>query len=183
MFPSLTFLLPVQILFVNLITDSMPAIALGLEPPEKDLMLQEPRKSKSTVFSNGVGIQIVTMGIFQTIAVLLAFFIGYTTSGNDLIATSMAFYTLNLVQMFYLLSMRVNGSAFKANPFKNKWIWLAVLLCVSILCIVAFTPVGSVFGLVDVGLVDWLIVIGLSSMVFFASELLKLFLRLKSKKQ
>ena len=104
LFPSLTFLLPVQILFVNLITDSMPAIALGLEPPEKDLMSQEPRKSKSTVFSNGVGIQIVTMGIFQTIAVLLAFFIGYTTSGNDLIATSMAFYTLNLVQMFYLLS-------------------------------------------------------------------------------
>ncbi|MBO5884301.1 MAG: cation-translocating P-type ATPase [Clostridia bacterium] len=182
LFPSLTFLLPVQILFVNLITDSLPAIALGLEPPEKDLMAQAPRKSNSTVFSNGVGVQIVTMGVFQTIAVLLAFFIGYTLTGNDLIATSMAFYTLNLVQMSYLLSMRVNGSAFISNPFKNKWILYSIILCIAILCIVAFTPVGAVFGLVDIGLIDWLIVIGLSAMVFFASEILKYVLRKKQNK-
>ena len=125
-FPNLTFMLPVQILFVNLITDSLPAIALGLEPPEKNIMDKAPRKSKDTIFSNGVGIQIVSMGIIQTITILFAFAIGYKMFNSNDIATSMAFYTLNLAQLSYLLSIRLNKSAFVNNPFTNKWIWVAI---------------------------------------------------------
>ena len=176
-FPQLTFLLPVQILFVNLITDSFPAIALGFEPPERDLMNKHPRKSNSTVFSNGVGLQIVFMGICQTIAVLSSFAIGYFTTGDDVVATTMAFYTLNLVQLVYLMSMRVNGSVFKSNPFNNKWIWFALGFGLVVLALVAFTPVAGVLSLATISFVDWLIVIGLSLMVFLLSELVKWFLR------
>ncbi len=177
LFPNLTFMLPVQILFVNLITDSLPAIALGLEPPEKNIMNKAPRKSKSTIFSNGVGVQIVLMGIIQTIAILVAFAIGYKMFNSNEIATSMAFYTLNLVQLAYLLSIRVNTSAFINNPFKNKWIWVAIGFGLIVLILIAFTPIGSVLGLVTVTLNEWLIILAIAICVFIISEVIKVILK------
>lgn len=177
LFPNLTFMLPVQILFVNLITDSLPAIALGLELPDKDIMNKAPRKSKDTIFSNGTGIQIVAMGIIQTIAIVLAFGIGYKMFSSNQIATSMAFYTLNLAQFAYLLSIRVNTSAFVNNPFKNKWIWIAIGFGLFVLILMAFTPIGSVLGLVNVTLNEWLIILGIVIFVFLISELIKIILK------
>ena len=181
-FPTLNFLLPVQILFTNLITDSLPAIALGLEPAERDLMQKSPRKSKQTVFSGGTGYQIFIMGAIQTVAVLLAFAIGYKTFGSDVEATSMAFYTLNLVQLVYLLSMRTNICAIFTNPFKNKWIWLSIGFGVLVLALCAFTPVGALLGLVSVSINEWLIIFGLCIGVFVLSEIVKLILRKEFKK-
>ncbi len=177
LFPNLTFMLPVQILFVNLITDSLPAIALGLELPEKNIMDKAPRKSKDTIFSNGVGIQIVLMGIIQTIAILVAFAVGYKMFGSNLVATSMAFYTLNLAQLAYLLSMRVNTSVFTNNPFKNKWIWVAIGFGLLVLILMAFTPTGSILGLVEVTLYEWLIILAIVVCVFMLSELIKIILK------
>lgn len=181
-FPNLNFLLPVQILFTNLITDSLPAIALGLEQPDKDLMNKSPRKSKQTVFSSGTGYQIFIMGAIQTIAILLAFTIGYKTFGSDVQATSMAFYTLNLVQLVYLMSIRTNGFALKSNPFKNKWNLIAVGFGVMIIALFAFTPIGGIMGLVPVSLTEWLIILGLCAGVFVLSETVKLILRKEFKK-
>lgn len=181
-FPTLNFLLPVQILFVNLITDSLPAIALGMEAAEKDLMQKPPRKTKQTIFSNGTGYQIGIMGVVQTIAVLLAFTIGHNIMGNDIEATSMAFYTLNLVQLVYLLSIRTNYFAFKTNPFKNKWTVIALGVGIAVLTIFAFTPVGSIIGLKILSAREWLIIIGLTLGVFVVSEIVKLCLRKEFKK-
>ena len=170
-FPQYIFLAPVQILFVNLITDSLPAIALGMEPPEKNLMQQPPRESKKTVFSDGTGWQIVIMGAIQTLAILLCFIIGENTS--EVVGTTMAFYCLNLVQLFYLLSMRTTASFFTSNPFKNKWIWIAIGFAVAIFLLLAFTPLCSILGLTYLSLAEWGIVIGISFAVLPISELVK----------
>ena len=175
-YPSLTFLLPVQILFVNLITDSLPAIALGMEVAEKDIMQKPPRKSNQTMFAGGVGVQILFMGIVQTIAVLLAFVLGYHYFGDSSGATSMAFYTLNLVQLIYMISIRTNYFALKHDTFKNKWIWIALLVGLVILAIFAFTPIGSVIGLVSISSFMWLVVLALTLGVFVLSEVFKVIL-------
>ena len=175
-YPSLTFLLPVQILFVNLITDSLPAIALGMEVAEKDIMQKPPRKSNQTMFAGGVGVQILFMGIVQTIAVLLAFVLGYHYFGDSSVATSMAFYTLNLVQLIYMISIRTNYFALKHDTFKNKWIWIALFVGLVILAIFAFTPIGSVIGLVSISSFMWLVVLALTLGVFVLSEVFKVIL-------
>ena len=172
-YPSLTFLLPVQILFVNLITDSLPAIALGMEPAEKDIMQKPPRKTNQTMFAGGVGIQIIFMGIIQTIAVLGAFIIGYNNFADAQVATSMAFYTLNLVQLVYMISIRTSVFALKFDTFKNKWIWIALLVGLVILALFAFTPIGSIIGLVGLALNEWLVVLLLTFAVFVVSEIFK----------
>ncbi len=176
-FPNLTFLLPVQILFVNMITDSLPAIALGLEPPEKNLMTNAPRKSNKTIFSNGSAIQIISMGVLQTVVILLAFALGYKVYGSQVVATSMAFYTLNLCQFTYLISMRVNSSVFKNNIFANKWIWFAIGFGVVIVLLLALTPLGTVLGLINLSLIQWLVVLALSLCIFVLSEIVKLIIR------
>ena len=170
-FPQYVFLLPVQILFVNLITDSLPAVALGLEPPEKNLMQKPPRESKKTVFSDGTGWQIVIMGIMQTLAILTCFVIGEKT--NQLVGTTMAFYSLNLVQLFYLLSIRTNTSFFVNNPFKNKWIWISIGVAVVVMLSLAITPLGVVLGLTTLSFAQWLIVFGISFALLPVSEVVK----------
>ena len=172
-YPSLTFLLPVQILFVNLITDSLPAIALGMEGAEKDIMQKPPRKSNQNMFAGGVGLQILFMGVIQTIAVLGAFVLGYHYFANSSVATSMAFYTLNLVQLIYMLSIRTQAFAINSESFKNKWIWIALVVGLVILALFAFTPIGIVIGLVSISASEWLVVLSLTFGVFVASEVFK----------
>lgn len=183
LFPKLTFLLPVQILFVNLLTDSLPAIALGLEPPEDDLMLLPPRKTNQSIFANFVGVKIVVMGLVQTLAVLLAFFIGTKVDTDPLVATSMAFLSLNLVQLAYLISMRTNKSFFRTNPFSNKWIWYSIAFTAIILTIIELTSIGSIIGITSIGITNWLIIIGLSLFVFICSELIKIITKTPKNRQ
>ena len=183
LFPNLTFLMPVQILFVNLLTDTLPAIALGLEPPEGDLMTKSPRRANKSIFSGGVGLEIIFIGIVQTIAVLVAFYIGTVISSDPLIPSSMAFLTINVIQMAYLISMRTNTSFFKTNPFSNKWIWYSVLFSFGTLAIIEFTPVRNLLKVTNIGLVNWLIVFGIGLVVFALSEIIKLFIRKKGNKK
>lgn len=171
-YPHLVFMLPVQILFVNLITDSFPAIALGLENPESDLMNIPPRDKKKSLFSNGVGWSIVILGLCQTLLVVLSYAIGveYFDAG---VAMTMGFYTLNIVQMFYLASMRTNAYFIKSKPLKNKFFLLAVGFCFGLACLLAVTPLGEVLGLMDLTLSQWAIVLGLSASMLLISEIYK----------
>lgn len=171
-FPQYVFLLPVQILFVNLITDSLPAVALGVELPEKDLMSHPPRDAKKGLFSDGIGVSIVVLGMVQTLLVVLSYIIGLYVFG-EYTATTMAFYTLNMIQMFYLASMRTNAPFYKSKPHKNKFFLLAVGFCFALIALFAFTPLRSIFGLEKLSFSAWLIILGLCILMLLISELYK----------
>lgn len=176
-FPQFIFLLPVQILFVNLITDSLPAIAMGFEPAEKDLMNEKPRDSKKTLFSDGVGISIIINGFFQALLILTSYTLGLKIFNDDKIASTMAFFTLNFVQLFYIFSIRIEGFLFINNPFKNIWQIGAFGMGVLFLMLIAFTPLRSIISLVSLNYSCWLIILGLSLLILPLSEFLKLIIK------
>lgn len=171
-FPKYVFLFPVQILFVNLITDSLPAIALGVELPEANLMEQPPRDRNKSLFSNGIGWSIVILGIVQTMLVIASYVIGLKMF-NDKIAVTMAFYTLNIVQMFYLTSMRTNCPFYKSKPHKNLFFLLSLAFCFALLSLFAFTPLRDLLSLVQLSGMQWGVVFGLSAGMFIFSEIYK----------
>jgi len=171
-YPQFVCLYPVQILFTNLITDSLPAVALGVEEAEQDLMNRPPRDVKKGLFANGNGIAIIVLGVIQTILVVVSYVIGLSFSPE--IATTMAFYVLNLNQMFYLASMRTNAPFYKSKPHKNKWFLFAIVFCFGLVALFAFTSLQSLLKLVSLSGVQWFIVIGLSASMLVLSEIYKL---------
>lgn len=173
LFPGITFLLPVQILFVNLITDSLPAIALGVEPAEKEVMLEKPRKKKDGLFSNGFGLCILILGAVQTALTMGAYFFGLFLYSEP-IAITMAFYTLNLIQLFYMFTARTKECCFKTNPFKNKFFNISLLVGFGMLLLMAFTGFGKLLQLESLDIYCWLVVLGLSVSIIFIGELYKL---------
>ena len=173
LYPQYIFLFPVQILFVNLITDSLPAIALGVEKPEKDLMDMPPRDSKKGLFSNGIGWSIIILGLFQTLFVVLAYAIGIQFY-NEGIAITMSFYTLNIIQMFYLASMRTNSSIFKSKPLQNKFFLLAIAFCFVLIALFAFTPLQTILNLRTLNWTQWGIILGFSMAMLIISEIYKI---------
>lgn len=180
-FPGKTFLLPVQILFVNLITDSLPAIALGVEPVEESVMYEKPRSKNQTLFSNGQGVSILILGAIQTILTLSAYCYGLFVH-NEQIAITMAFYTLNFIQLFYMFTARTKGSCFKTNPFKNKFFNAALFVGFGLLALMIFTDLGSLLKLQPLSLGCWLVVISLSISIIFIGEIYKL-IEYKTRKQ
>lgn len=180
-FPGKTFLLPVQILFVNLITDSLPAIALGVEPVEESVMYEKPRSKNQTLFSNGQGVSILILGAIQTILTLSAYCYGLFVH-NEQIAITMAFYTLNFIQLFYMFTARTKESCFKTNPFKNKFFNAALLVGFGLLALMIFTDLGSLLKLQPLSLGCWLVVLLLSISIIFIGEIYKL-IENKTRKQ
>lgn len=180
-FPQYTFLLPIQILFVNLITDSLPAIALGVERAESNLMDAQPRPKDKGLFSDGNGAMTIIMGLVQTVLTLSSFCIGLFLYG-EASATSMAFYTLNIVQFFYLISIRTEQSIFKSNPFANKFCNIAILFAGGLLALIAATPLHKVLHLASLTGFEWLWILMVSILMLVASEICKYFLRRKPPK-
>ena len=173
LFPHKTFLLPVQILFVNLITDSLPAIALGVEKVESGVMKEKPRDQKSGLFSNGVGVSIIILGSIQTLLTLSAYVFGLFLY-NESVAMTMAFYTLNLIQLFYMFTARCKESCFKSNPFKNKFFTLSMIVGLGLLVLIAATPFKALLQLSSLDFSCWLVVLALSLSIIFIGELYKL---------
>lgn len=171
-FPGLTFMLPVQILFVNLITDSLPAIALGTEPVEHGVMFEKPRKKSDGLFSNGMGTSLIVLGLIQTILTMGAYLIGLYVY-NEAIAMTMAFYTLNLIQLFYMFTARTKECCFKSNPFRNKFFNLSLIVGFGLLGLLAFTSLGGILQLQKLNLGCWIIVLVLSVSIIFIGELYK----------
>ncbi len=185
---NFVFFLPVQILFVNFITDSLPAIAMGFEPAEKNLMDFKPRKANRSIFAEGVGYSIVLNGIIQTIIILTSYILGLYVFGDGTIiaaaeASTMAFITLNLMQLFYMFSARLDMSIFKSNPFKNKWQLIAFGVGLSLLLIFILTPLNYVLSLKFIGIWKWLVAIGLSIIIIPLSEMCKHFINKNNQKK
>ncbi len=181
-FPGLTFMLPVQILFVNLITDSLPAIALGTEPVEKEIMLEKPRKKNETLFGGGMGISLIVLGAVQTVLTMGAYLFGLFMH-NEAIAITMAFYTLNLIQLFYMFTARTKDFCFKTNPFKNKFFTLSLIVGFGMLLLMATTGLGNLLKLEKLNFSCWVIVFVCSISIILIGELYKWIERIFKRKK
>ena len=140
-------LLSMQLLWINLVTDSLPAIALGMEPVENDIMNEKPRPKTEGVFAHGLGIQVVLQGLMFGILTLIGFKYGETVTGNIEAGRTMAFIVLSLTQIVQSFNMRSSYSLFKIGPFGNKKLNGAALISLLLVLIVLFTPLRVAFGL------------------------------------
>ncbi len=172
--PTLGFLSAMQILFINLITDALPALSLSVERAEKDIMSKPPRPSKEGLFAGIWGVM-TTQVVWQTGLVVGTFYITHALTGDNVLATTMAFAVLSLSQIFHLINVRTTHSIFSVNPFHNKLFWTTLVLCLIInIAVVAIPAVAGVFGLVPLSIIQWLIVFGLSISIIPIIEIYKL---------
>ena len=152
-------LLSMQLLWINLVTDSLPAISLGMEAVEADVMDHKPKPKSEGIFAHGLGIQVVLQGCMFALLTLAAFVLGQRYGGSLEAGQTMAFMVLALTQIVQSFNMRSQRSLFAIGPFSNKKLNGAALLSLALVCLVLFTPVRIAFGLVL--LPAWLYLVGL----------------------
>ena len=168
-------LLSMQLLWINLVTDSLPAIALGMEPVESDVMSQKPRPKHEGIFAGGLGVRIVIQGILFGGLTLLSYFLGREVFGGEHIGQTMAFIVLALSQVFHSFNMRSAHSLFKIGPFSNKQLNIAAICSIGLTCAVLFIPVvNGIFGLVYLEWYQYLIAFGIAFSPIIIMELAKL---------
>jgi Ca2+-transporting ATPase len=162
-------LVPIQILWVNLVTDGLPAMALGLDQAEENVMKRKPRHPKEGVFARGLGWKIVSRGLIIGMVTLAAFMTVYERSENNLVyAQTVAFATLVMAQLIHVFDCRCERSIFDRNPFRNMYLVWAVLLSVLlVLVVIYYPPLQGVFHTVSILPVDWLLILGLAALPTF----------------
>ena len=141
-------LLSMQLLWINLVTDSLPAIALGMEPVEKNIMDQKPRPKTEGIFAHGLGIQVVLQGFMFGLITLIGFRYGETVTGDIAAGQTMAFIILALSQIVQSFNMRSARSLFKIGFFGNRKLNGAAAISLALVVLVLFTPLRVAFGLV-----------------------------------
>jgi len=166
-------LLSMQLLWINLITDSLPAIALGMEPIEAGVMDEKPRPKKEGLFANGLGLRVVLQGVMFGVLSLIAYRVGESVIGSVAGGQTMAFTVLALSQIVQAYNMRSDRSLFKIGVFGNKTLNKAALLSVVLMILVLFTPVKAAFGLVTLTFPLYLLALALIFVPLGAMELAK----------
>lgn len=158
-------LVPVQILWVNLVTDGLPAIALGLDNPEEEVMKRPPRNPRESVLAKGLGFKILTRGFMIGLVTLIAFWIVYQNNPENLTyARTIAFTTLVIAQLIHVFDCRSESSIFSRNPFENLYLVAAVIVSLLMVIVVIYwDPLQPIFHTVDLNLNDWLFVCGLAA--------------------
>ena len=182
MISSVSPLLSMQLLWINLVGDSLPAIALGMEPIEKGIMNEKPKSKKEGLFAHGLGFKIIFSGVMFAVLTLIGFYIGcgQIFGLSDLPAEklaagrTMAFMILALSQIVHTYNMRTERSVFSIGIFSNKYINLASLAAFALMALVLFTPLNTVFGLVYLTWDLYLIAFGLIITPLFVMEIYKL---------
>ncbi|USK61152.1 cation-translocating P-type ATPase [Peribacillus asahii] len=162
-------MVPIQILFVNLVTDGLPAMALGLDEPEDDVMKHKPRSPNEGVFARGLGWKIISRGFLIGLSTLIAFYIVYRANPDNLeYAQTVAFATLVLTQLIHVFDCRSERSIFSRNPFGNKYLVGAVLSSLLLMiAVIYYQPLQMIFHTVAIPARDWLLIIGMSSIPTF----------------
>lgn len=167
-------LLSMQLLWINLVTDSLPAIALGMEPVDKNIMKQKPKSKDEGIFSHGNGLRILLQGTMFALLTVVAFLIGWKHSDDVVMGRTMAFMTLALLQIVHSFNMRTNASLFKVGPFTNKYLNGAALLSVALVLLISLIPpVAAVFGLTILPAYMYLIMLGLILVPLLVMEISK----------
>jgi Ca2+-transporting ATPase len=180
---------PVQLLWINLITDCFPALALGMEKPEANVMKRNPRDSKEGIFAGGLGFAVGYQGVLVTIITLASYFIGHWfETGNFEITdsvhgTTMAFLTLAMCEVFHSFNMRsLHGSIF-AIKNQNMWLWGAgVLSLILTSVVVLIDPIAKIFGMTAIGWEEYLVAMALGFSIIPIVELIKIIHRAVDKR-
>ncbi len=167
-------LLPIHILWVNLVTDSFPALALGVDPPEAGIMDKKPRSPKKGVFDKGMIIRICYQGVMVGTLTLIAFLIGKAT--NTATGQTMAFSVLAISQLIHVFNVRSNErSLFRTGLLSNGYLLWAVAVSLALQLLVMPTPgLTRLFSIVQLNFQQWLAVVVLSLMPIAVVEILKL---------
>ena len=175
-----TILEPVHLLWINLVTDTFPALALGTEKAEPDVMKRKPRDSKAGVFADGMGIDVVYQGVLVAILVLVSYFVGHFIEvGNWEITnsehgTTMAFLTMAMAEIFHSLNMRSQRKSLFSLKRQNKLLWLAALgSFVLSVAVCAIPPVATLFGFAPIGFIELALAILIGLCVIPVVELVK----------
>ena len=166
-------LLAIQLLWINLVTDSLPAIALGLEKPEKDIMQRKPIDSKKGIFANGLWNKIILEGTMIGVLTLVAFSIGnkyYTLE----VARTMAFLSIGFLELIHSINVKNEKSIFETGLFENKYLVGSFVLGIFVQAIVVVVPAfAKVFEVVPLSLTQWIITIAISILPIPVIELQK----------
>ncbi|MFC4545902.1 calcium-translocating P-type ATPase, SERCA-type [Paenactinomyces guangxiensis] len=167
-------LVPIQILWVNLVTDGLPAMALGVDPAQVNSMDRPPRNSRESVFARGVGWKIVTRGLLIGLCSLAAFWVTYSEFPDDLVkAQTVAFSTLVFAQLIYVFDCRSTGSIFNRTPFDNRALVLAVISSALLLLgVIYYPPLQPIFHTVPLGFREWILVLVTSTLPVLIAGLL-----------
>ena len=175
-----TILNPVHLLWINLITDCFPALALGMEDGEADIMKRPPRNADDGIFADGLGFDVAFQGIVITVLTLASYFIGhYLEAGrweivNSPDGMSMAFLTLSMVEIFHSFNMRSRKGSIFHMKHQNKYLWGAMALSFVLTSAVIYIPVlSSAFGFERISALEYDVAIGLGLLVIPAVEISK----------
>jgi P-type Ca2+ transporter type 2C len=176
-------LLPIHLLWVNLVTDTFPALALGMDPGDPDIIKERPRSPAEGLFAHGGFPFIILNGIAEGFIALTAFWIGLRLGGGEetglTLARTMTFCVLSLIQLFHAFNTRaITRSLFTVGPFRNRWLIGAFFLCAFIQVIVVVVPgLSSFFRIVGLDATQWCIVWLLSFSTIPLNEAVKFFVR------
>ena len=187
-----TLLGPVHLLFINLITDCFPALALGLEKSEPDVMDRPPRDSHDGIFSGGLGFDVVYQGVLITVITLASYIIGHCVevgyfempSGVSPHGMTMAFLTMSMCEIFHSFNMRFQRRSIFSSRSHNKVLWVAMLGSLLITTLVLEVgPIADAFGFTPVGWAEYGIALALAVLVIPVVELVKFFQRRAAKRK
>tara|TARA_Y100000310_G_scaffold94955_1_gene92797 strand:- start:32540 stop:35167 length:2628 start_codon:yes stop_codon:yes gene_type:complete len=166
-------LIAIMILWINLVTDGLPALALSVDPSDPNIMEQKPRNPKEKIISNPIIVRMIIVGITMMIGTLAIFKI-YNPEANLMYAQTIAFSTLMFYQMFNVLNCRSEfNSLFKIGVFSNMKLWGAILISVLLQILVIHTPLSIFFKTVPLTFMDWIYVVLVSSSVLIIVEIYK----------
>ena len=175
-----TILEPVHLLWINLITDCFPALALGMEKSERDIMRRKPRSATDGIFAGGLGFDAAIQGVFVTILTLGSYFLGhFMESGVWEIAQSpdgitMAFLTLSLVEIFHAFNMRSRRGSIFTMSTQNKWLWGAAILSLVLTIAVVWVPfLSEIFKFEHISLTEFGAAVGLAVLIIPLMEIAK----------
>jgi P-type Ca2+ transporter type 2C len=162
-------LVPIQILWVNLVTDGLPAMALGVDSPEDNVMKRGPRSPREGVFARGLGWKVVSRGFLIGIVTLLAFMLEYKNDPSRLqYAQTIAFAALVMAQLIHVFDCRSEKSVLSRNPFGNQFlVWSVISSLALMLVVIYYPPLQPIFHTLPIAGKDWLLIIGLSSIPTF----------------
>ncbi|MEE1314609.1 MAG: cation-translocating P-type ATPase [Faecalimonas sp.] len=175
-----TILKPVHLLWINLVTDCFPALALGMEKAEPDIMRRKPRSAKAGIFAEGMGIDIAYQGVIVTMLVMASYFIGhFMETGNWALTNSehgmtMAFLTMSMTEIFHSFNMRSQRKSIFKLGSQNKTLWIAgfgSLLATTLVCEVPF--LAKAFGFTSIELGEYMLAIALGVLIIPIVEAVK----------